>query len=73
LLLWSKRSYFTSNSGERTEFGPQFYFYWTDTRVIENSKYATALLSTEIEIALSPEIYFVKDRIKLICARESLF
>jgi hypothetical protein len=53
LLLWSKRSYFVSNSGDRTEFGPQFYFYWTDRTEIERSNYAT-VLSRNFEIALSP-------------------
>ena len=54
LLLWSKRSYFVSNSGEKKEFGSQFYFYWTNLTEIENSKYATTLLSKNLEIALSP-------------------
>ncbi len=54
LLLWSKRATFVSNSGEITEFGSQFYLYWTDETDIEKSKYATTLLSTSIRIALSP-------------------
>jgi hypothetical protein len=54
LLLWSKRCSFVSNSGERTEFGAQFYLYWTNQREIEKSEYATTLLSKDIEIALSP-------------------
>lgn len=54
LLLWSRRSHFVSNSGERTEFGPQFYLYWTNQTDIETSKYATTSLSTNIGIALSP-------------------
>jgi len=58
LLLWSKRSYFVSNSGEKTEFGPRFYFYWTDRTEIEISNYATALISRNIEIALSPGEFF---------------
>ncbi len=54
LLLWSNRSYFVSNSGDKTEFGPRFYFYWTDREEIEASQYATTHLSTSTEIALSP-------------------
>lgn len=54
LLLWSNSTYFVSNSGERTEFGPQFYLYWTNQTEIENSNYATTFLSKDIEIALSP-------------------
>ena len=61
LLLWSKSTSFVSNSGERTEFGPQFYLYWTNQTEIENSKYATTLLSKDIEIALSPGDLF-RDR-----------
>ena len=54
LLLWSKSTSFVSTSGERTQFGPQFYLYWTNQTEIENSKYATTFLPKNIEIALSP-------------------
>jgi hypothetical protein len=60
LLLWSDRSYFVSNSGEKTEFGSRFYFYWTNREEIETSKYAITFLSTNTEIALSPGELFRK-------------
>jgi hypothetical protein len=54
LLLWSNRSYFVSNSGEKTELGSQFYFYWTNKEEIEISEYEITFLSTNTEIALAP-------------------
>jgi hypothetical protein len=54
LLLWSHRSYSVSNSGEKTEFGSRFYFYWTNRTEIETSKYAITFLSSSTEIALAP-------------------
>jgi hypothetical protein len=58
LLLWSKKTTFISNSGEKSEFGPQFYLHWTNPKEVEDSKYATVILSTDIEIALSPGEFF---------------
>jgi hypothetical protein len=54
LLLWSRRSYFVGNSGERTEFGPRFYLYWTNQAEIEKSNYFTMQVAEDIEIAFSP-------------------
>jgi hypothetical protein len=54
LLLWSRKSYFVANSGERTEFGPRFYLYWTNGVEIEKSNYFVTRVSEDIQVALSP-------------------
>ena len=54
LLLWSNRSYFDDNFGHRTEFGPQFYFYWTDVAEIEQYHYFKVETTNGRELALAP-------------------
>ena len=60
LLLWSNRSYFVSNAGDRTEFGAKFFFYWTNRTENMIANYVTTTLSGKIEIALSPGSLFSK-------------
>ena len=54
LLLWSSKSYFDDKSGPRTEFGPQFYFYWTNVAEIEQYGYLKVDLTNDCELALAP-------------------
>jgi hypothetical protein len=54
LLLWSNRSYFNDNSGHRIEFGPQFYFYWTNAAEIKQYGYFKIDLTNDCELALAP-------------------
>ena len=54
LLLWSTKTVFIANSGNRSEFGPQFYLYLTSPREISGAEYAIFLTSNGNEIALCP-------------------
>jgi hypothetical protein len=54
LLLWSNRSFFDDNSGQRTEIGARFYFYWTDAAEIEQYRYFQVDTANGGELALAP-------------------
>ena len=49
-----RRSYFDDNSGHRTEFGPQFYFYWTNLAEMRHYRYFRVDLTKDCELALAP-------------------
>jgi hypothetical protein len=54
VLLWSVRSHFDDNRGNRTTFAPKFYFYWTNGSEIEEYHYLKINVAGIGEIALAP-------------------
>jgi hypothetical protein len=72
LLLWSIRSYFDDNSGHRTEFGPQFYFYWTDIEEIKQYGYFKVDLTDDRELALAPGELFESGAHRIVLEGDKL-
>ena len=54
VLLWSVRSYFDDNQGNRTFFGSRFVFYWTNESEIKEYNYFTINVAGVGELALAP-------------------
>jgi hypothetical protein len=54
VLLWSTRSYFDDNEGNRTELGSRLYFYWTNESEIKEYDYFTINVADVGELALAP-------------------
>ena len=53
VLLWSTRSHFDDNEGDRTELGSRFYFYWTNEREIKEYDYLTIDVADVGQLALN--------------------
>lgn len=58
VLLWSTRSYFDDNEGNRAELGSRFYFYWTNESEIKEYGYLTINVADVGELALAPGKFF---------------